>query len=163
MESIERLKKNMMLKRCWLRIPVIAKSYKSIQKSQWIPARINKKKSTSTNILYYSKNKEILKESRDKRWITTKECTSSDFWVSTMIPKTVDKSSGYWVKIHCQPRTMCLEKKKSFIYEDEAKSLGFSNTKKVSSWHLLEDFLKDVFQENVLPRKSKMKKWILSQ
>lgn len=111
MESIERLKKNMMLKRCWLRIPITTKSYKYIQKSQWIPARINKKKSTPSSILWYSKNKEVLNESRDKRWITTKECTSSDFWVSTMMPETVDKSSGYWVKIHFQPRTMYLEKK----------------------------------------------------
>lgn len=40
---------------------------------------------------------------------TTEECTSSDFWVSTMIPETVDKSSEHWVKMHCQHRTMYLE------------------------------------------------------
>lgn len=163
MESIERLKKNMMLKRCWLRIPKTAKSYKSIQKAQWIPARINKKKSTSSSILKYSKNKDILKESRDKRWITTKECTSPDFWVSTMIPETVDKSAEYWVKIHCQHRTVYLEKNIFHIRRWNKNSLRFSKTKKVSSRHLLEDFLQDVFQENDLPRKSKMKKWILSQ
>ena len=93
---------------------------------------------------------------------TTEEWTSSDFWVSTVIPETVDKSSEHWVKIHCQHRTMYLEKDIFHIWRWSKNSLRFSKTKKVSSWHLLEDFLKDVFQENDLPRKSKIKanKWL---